>query len=426
MSLSQDLRSVARALGRLSPVVLDVSPAIRAVLLQRYMDMSMRNGRLSLFSFGLLLFGIAYEAPLGPRIAAWATLAVVYGVRVWRVARWRRLLDAADPRSDRVYDALLLVASSIWGVAPFVLQPWVSAINLYCILYAASLATALLAITYIAALPAGIVLVAASTLPLIAFLALQGSFVLGALAFGTLLCTFALLQRVASSHSTLLQALEAERQNALLVEELQSYRVTLESENATLDSSLRAAARAANRDPLTGLFNRRHIAGFAQGLSETVLAGQERVTLCMIDVDHFKLVNDRHGHPVGDEVLKAVAALLQARLRDGDCLARIGGEEFLAVLRHCDLSRARRVAESVRHNVAASQIRTAAGEVPITVSLGLAEWAVNESFEQVLERADRALYDAKHSGRDRVEIDFADRAGLSTMPVDITPTGPLH
>lgn len=426
MSLSKDLRSLGSALRRGSPVVLDVPPAIRVLLLQRYMDMSMRNGRLSLFSFGLLLFGIAYEAPLAPRIVAWGVLAAVYWMRSRRTVRWRRTLDESDPRSDRAYDLLLLFASSVWGVAPFVLQPWVSPVNLYCVLYAGSFATALLAITYISALPAGIVLVASSTLPLMAFLALQGALVQGALAFGTLLCTIALLQRVASSHSTLLQALAAERQNAALVQELQTYREALESENATLDSSLRAAARAANRDPLTGLFNRRHIAGFAQALRETVLAGQERVTLCMIDVDHFKLVNDRHGHPVGDEVLKAVAALLEARLRDGDCLARIGGEEFLAVLRHCDLSRARRVAESVRHNVAASQIRTAAGEVPITVSLGLAQWAVNETFEQVLERADRALYDAKHSGRDRVEIDFADRSGLSTLPLDITPSGPLH
>jgi diguanylate cyclase len=145
----------------------------------------------------------------------------------------------------------------------------------------------------------------------------------------------------------------------------------------------------------------------------------------MIDVDHFKQVNDRYGHPVGDDVLRAVGALLGARLRDGDCLARIGGEEFMAVLRDCDVGRGRRVAESLRHNVAASHIRTGAGDVPITVSLGVAQWAAGESFDEVVERADRALYEAKNGGRDRVEIDRADAMRL-TSGFDFLPSGPLH
>lgn len=424
MSLSKNFRAVVAALRRGSPVVLDVPAPVRAVLLQRYMDMSMRNGRLSLASFGLLLFGMAYEVPLLPRLAAWAMLGAVYAARARRAARFAARLDPDDPRSDPVYDVLLLLASSIWGVAPFVLAPHVAPLNLYCVLYSAFVATALLSVTYIAALPAGVVLVGVSGLPLLAFLTLQGAFVLDVLAVGTLACTIALLLRVAASHDILLQALAAERQNAVLVLELQTYRRTLETENASLDSSLRAAAQAANRDALTGLWNRRHVAGYAQPLVEAVARGEEKVTVCMIDVDHFKQVNDRHGHAVGDQVLQAVAALLEARLRDGDCLARIGGEEFAGVLRHCDLGRARRVAESVRHNVAASQIRTAAGEVPVTVSIGLAQWRGGETFEQVLERADRALYDAKHGGRDRVEIDLVDRSGMSTVPM--VPIGPLH
>jgi len=426
MSLKQDLRSVGAALRRRSPVVVDVPARIRFVLLQRYMEMSMRNGRLSLVSFGILVFGFGVEAPLAPRIAAWALLAGVYAVRVWRARLMLARLDPADPRSDPVYDVLLVLASSVWGVAPLVLGPWVSPLSLYCATYAAFVSIALLSITYIAALPAAFVLVGCSVLPLLAFFGLQGALVLVVLALGTLLCSVALLQRVASSHGTLLQALEAEHQNAMLVQELQQYRHALETENASLDSSLRAAARAANRDPLTGLFNRRHIAAFAEPLAALVRDGAEAVTLFMVDVDHFKQVNDRFGHPVGDEVLRAVGELLGARLREGDCLARIGGEEFLIVLRQCDASRGRRIAESVRHNVAASQIRTAAGEVPVTVSLGVAQWAPGESFEVVIERADRALYDAKHGGRDRVEIDGNDAPRLSTLPMDLLPSGPMH
>ncbi len=255
-------------------------------------------------------------------------LALIYAVRKGRVRRMLAALDPGDPKPDRLYDTLLVLASSVWGAAPFVLQPWLSEPALFCVIYAAFISISLLAITYIAALPAGVLLVMTSALPLVTFLALQASFVLGVLAFGTLVCTMALLTRLASSHDTLLQALAAERENAALVQELESCRRALESENASLDSSLRAAAHAANRDPLTGLYNRRHIASFAAPLEMLVRGGDEKVTLCMIDVDHFKQVNDRHGHGVGDEVLRAVGVLLGARLRDGDCLARIGGEEF--------------------------------------------------------------------------------------------------
>jgi diguanylate cyclase (GGDEF)-like protein len=426
MSLKQDLRSVGVSLRRLSPVVVDVSPSIRHVLLQRYMEMSMRNGRLSLLSFGILLFGLAYEAPLVPRLLAWAALAAIFAVRVVRSRRMLHELDPADPRSDRIYDVLLLIASSVWGCAPFFLKEWISPFNLFGTVYSAAVAMALLSISYTAALPASVVLVAAGVLPLITFMLLQGSFVLDVLALGTLLCTWSLLLRVNSAHSTLLQALAAERQNAALVQELLNYRRALETENATLGSSLMAAASAANRDPLTGLFNRRHITEFARPLAESVRSNVEEVTLCMIDVDHFKEVNDRYGHPVGDEVLRAVSALLGARLRDGDCLARIGGEEFMVVLRSCDVNRGRRVAEALRYNVGASSVRTEAGEVVVTVSVGVAQWASAEDFDDLVERADRALYDAKHGGRDRVEIDRVDARRLNTVPGDFQPSGSLH
>ena len=300
MQFQQEFRSVRAALRQFSPVVVDVPPAIRFVLLKRYMDMSMRNARLSLVSFALLLFGIAHEAPLLPRVLAWLALAAVYGVRVVLAKRAIDRMDPANPRSDRLYDLLLLLASSVWGLAPIALNGSVSLLSQYCVVYAAFVATSLLAITYIAALPASLVLVSASVLPLVAFMVWQGPLVMQMLALGTLVCAIALQLRVFSMHGTLLQALAAERQNAELVRELQTYRKALEIENASLDSSLRAAAQAAHRDALTGLFNRRHVTAFAEPLAELVRAGREQVTLCVIDVDHFKQVNDRHGHRVGD------------------------------------------------------------------------------------------------------------------------------
>jgi len=154
MSLKQDLRSVGAALRRGSPVVVDVPVEIRHTLLQRYVEMSMRNGRLSLASFGILIFGLAYEAPLLPRLLAWAALAAVFGVRVWLARRLLRRLDPADPRSDPLYDVLVVAASSVWGLAPIVLHPWLSPLGNYCVVYDAFVATALLAITYICAMPA--------------------------------------------------------------------------------------------------------------------------------------------------------------------------------------------------------------------------------------------------------------------------------
>jgi diguanylate cyclase (GGDEF)-like protein len=158
-----------------------------------------------------------------------------------------------------------------------------------------------------------------------------------------------------------------------------------------------------------------------------VLDRSEDVTLLIVDIDHFKRVNDVHGHPVGDQVLRAVAQLLGARLRDHDCLARYGGEEFVIVLRRCGVQRGLRVAEALRHNVASAEIDTDDGIVPVTVSIGVAQWGAGEQLDGVIQRADRTLYRAKQSGRDRVEVDADDvlkqlfvNGGDSTLP------GALH
>jgi diguanylate cyclase (GGDEF)-like protein len=422
MSFTEDFLAVREALRRLSPVVLHAPPAIRMVLLKQYVEMSMRNARLSLASFGLLLFGLSYEAPLLPRLGAWALLAAIYGLRLWRSRLMIRRLDPQEPRSDHWYDALTLLASSAWCVAPFLLKGWVSELNLFGAVYSAFVAASLLAVTYLSALPASVVLVAFSVLPLVAFMLLHGSVVLAVLAVGTLVCAVALLQRVSSGHATLLKALAAERENLALVRELEGYRQQLENENAALGSSLRDASLAATRDPLTGLFNRRHITAFVQPVAERIRSGAEHVTLCMVDVDHFKAVNDRHGHRVGDEMLRAVGALLGARLRDVDCLARVGGEEFMAVLRDCDSSRGHRVAESLRHQVAMAAISTTAGELSVTVSIGVAQWRADEAFDDVVERADQALYEAKRGGRNRVEFG---EAWPPTAPVGLVSSPPL-
>jgi diguanylate cyclase (GGDEF)-like protein len=158
----------------------------------------------------------------------------------------------------------------------------------------------------------------------------------------------------------------------------------------------------AARDPLTGLLNRRALEAQAvQLLAEAEKSGQP-VSLLLLDLDHFKAVNDTHGHAAGDAVLRGVAEVLMREIRQDDLACRWGGEEMLAVLRNCDLVHAEQRALRLRAAITAAQ----PGGVPelrVTASIGVA--AVPEHgarLDALIKRADKALYVAKRYGRDRV------------------------
>ena len=159
----------------------------------------------------------------------------------------------------------------------------------------------------------------------------------------------------------------------------------------------------ATRDAMTDTWNRRHI----DALLAAELQRKERIggQLCvaLIDLDHFKSVNDRYGHLTGDAVLKQVAHAMKQQLRSVDPLGRFGGEEFLALLPGASLPDARACAERLLRSVAGlSVLPDAAGRV--TISIGLAEAVLGEPAEGLLARVDSALYRAKHEGRNRVEL----------------------
>jgi two-component system cell cycle response regulator len=158
------------------------------------------------------------------------------------------------------------------------------------------------------------------------------------------------------------------------------------------------------RDSLTDLFNHRHITDLVHHEFDRVGRYQEAFSVLMIDVDHFKRINDAHGHPCGDTVLREMAHLLRDALRTVDSVGRYGGEEFVAVLPHTGAEEARQTGERVRQQVQERGFHCGEREVHITVSVGVATYpsATIDSPDALVREADKALYRAKEAGRNRV------------------------
>lgn len=157
-------------------------------------------------------------------------------------------------------------------------------------------------------------------------------------------------------------------------------------------------------DSLTGLVNRR--AFFERTATARMLASRQQhpISLLMLDIDHFKSINDRYGHAVGDQALCVFAEAAQGALREPDILGRLGGEEFAVALPGTDLAGAVQAAERVRAAVKAAHLPGAHSEHVFTVSIGVVLIDADEHINAALARADRALYAAKNTGRDRVAI----------------------
>jgi diguanylate cyclase (GGDEF)-like protein len=160
---------------------------------------------------------------------------------------------------------------------------------------------------------------------------------------------------------------------------------------------------AASHDFLTGLWNRAEILNFLQRELARSRRDRTPVGIVLADVDHFKKVNDKLGHDSGDAVLKAVASGLTHSLREYDGVGRYGGEEFLLVIPGCDLETTARRANQIRESIAARLIAIATGTTTVTLSMGVTVAESSANVEQLIRRADSALYEAKHKGRNRVE-----------------------
>jgi diguanylate cyclase (GGDEF)-like protein len=182
-----------------------------------------------------------------------------------------------------------------------------------------------------------------------------------------------------------------------------SLRKSLAASHDKLEEVLARLQTLVSHDDLTGVYNRRHIAEILEQERSRADRGGLPFCVFMMDLDHFKSINDSYGHASGDEVLKVFADSVSQILRPTDFFARYGGEEFLLVSTQTGLEGAQRLAERLRSMIAATVFPGLPGEPQITVSIGIAEFRRDESIQATLLRADAALYSAKQNGRNRVE-----------------------
>ena len=176
---------------------------------------------------------------------------------------------------------------------------------------------------------------------------------------------------------------------------------TMDEESTRLRAQVRHERNRAQHDALTGVANR---SAYDDRIAIEIIRKnrhKRRLSLAVIDIDKFKNVNDRFGHNAGDKVLKSVADICAANVSPSDFLARYGGEEFVLVLPETSIEQAHVIAEKLRHTIDGKGFYYNGNKVPITVSIGIAEFAQDESGDKVFERADQALYVAKEGGRNR-------------------------
>jgi diguanylate cyclase (GGDEF)-like protein len=197
--------------------------------------------------------------------------------------------------------------------------------------------------------------------------------------------------------------------------ELEQRMLTLQRENFDLVVRNRALSEVSSRDTLTGLYNRWYVIEKIDSEINRALRHGSPMALLMLDIDHFKRVNDTWGHGAGDQVLQAVGKLLRDSCRVYDVPGRYGGEEFCIVLPETPVGNTAVVAERIRHRLASTELPCGETSITVTASIGIAGMDEEQTVlspAALIDRADRALYSAKNLGRNRIEM----WAPLGTFP----------
>ena len=205
------------------------------------------------------------------------------------------------------------------------------------------------------------------------------------------------------------------------MQELQSELTASKQKVEKLHLELQSARGEALIDPLTGILNRRGFENSAKLTFSGHTTPAKGICLLMIDIDHFKQINDTYGHLFGDKVIRAIANTIKSKVRGQDSVARLGGEEFALLLAETNLAGAHTVAETIRQTIEGCQIHrldTHEKIGGITISVGIAEYACGDSLVDVLGHADKALYASKRQGRNRTSV-YAGLISPAETPADL-------
>jgi len=186
--------------------------------------------------------------------------------------------------------------------------------------------------------------------------------------------------------------------NKSLMAKIYTFRERTDSVNL-----MRELEKAAYIDSLTSLYNRKHFTELANVDIERALRLNQSIYTAMLDLDFFKKVNDTYGHAAGDAILKATAGVIRQTVRSYDLLGRYGGEEFVFLITDLGMEEAFRLMERIRENIELNVTCYEGNEINVTCSIGLAKFLESDNLETAIKKADEALYDAKHSGRNNVK-----------------------
>jgi diguanylate cyclase (GGDEF)-like protein len=208
---------------------------------------------------------------------------------------------------------------------------------------------------------------------------------------------------------TIMEIIRRGEENETAISELRTHVSRLESENLDLMVRNRFLSEATAKDALTGLYSRWYVIEKIESEINRSLRNGLPMSLLMLDIDHFKRVNDTFGHSAGDQVLQLVGKLLKESCRVYDVPGRYGGEEFCVLLPNIDMQNTPTVAERIRARLASTEITVGGATLGVTASIGIAGLDASDvrafiSPAALIDRADRALYTAKHRGRNRCEI----------------------
>jgi len=212
------------------------------------------------------------------------------------------------------------------------------------------------------------------------------------------------------NHQHSLQHIDSQLQNNRYIDELNKLKLSMQQanmelvvKNENLISAQNRLEMLATNDELTKVFNRRYAMTYLDKVFAELKRHHENFVVVLADIDHFKSINDRFGHPAGDEVLRRFSSVIKQQLREVDTVARFGGEEFLIMLPKTKELEAKAIIQRLCEMVAEQSFEFDQKTINVTASFGLAYYKVGDTVEKLIERADMALYHAKNSGRNNVK-----------------------